>query len=170
MLKLFRFLLPVLALCLLGATACAQDVGDSTQQAFTEGARDFVIFMWFACYLAAYSLVLPITLSFLQLFRGFETELAYWVLSLWAGGMGIDYLVARICNHHHQFFAALLALPLLFGWTVLVSTRRFADLTLDNAIRVGVVLALVCAPWKGPSFTPAPQKQTSPDSARPAVT
>jgi len=145
----------------------AQDI-DSPQRAMGNGLMGFVTFFYFVGYLIVYSLALPITLSFLQLFRGFETELVYWVLLLWGGTMFTHYLVYKITSIH--FLASLIALPLIFGWTVLICTRPFADLLLENAIRVGIVLALIGAPWLGPTwgFKPQPKPPVS-DSLRPAV-
>jgi hypothetical protein len=169
--NLFRYGFPILTLCFLSVTAAlAQD-----DAGYVTGMTTFSMLvstlMYFLAYLVAYSIALPLTLSFIDLFRGFEVELIYWVLLLWGGGMGIDYLVCnKFLHFSHPLLAALLAIPLLFCWIVFISTRSFADLTWPNAVRVGVVLALVCAPWFGATWRFIPQpKQPFLNSSRPVA-
>jgi hypothetical protein len=158
----------VLLLCSATAALAQDDIG------YESGIHSFgMLFhtiVWFIIYLVIYALALPIGLTTLGLFRGFESEFIYWVLLLWGGGMGIDYLVYHMTGPKHNILASLLALPLLFGWTLFISTRSFADLMFQSAVRIALIVALVGAPWMGPTWRMQMITDTSKDgSMRPAV-
>ncbi len=102
--------------------------------------------IWSTVYLAIYTAALIVSLSYLKLFGGFDTELILWIGLLWGGGMVINAMAYHYI-HAGSWVVALAALPLIFGWNLLISTRSFADLTLADAARVGIVIALFCAPW-----------------------
>lgn len=102
--------------------------------------------IWSAVYLAIYTAALIISLSYLKLFGGFDTDLLLWIGLLWGGGLVINALAYHYI-HAGSWVVALCTIPLIFGWNLLISTRSFADLTLADAARIGIVIALVCAPW-----------------------
>ncbi|MEI7833472.1 MAG: hypothetical protein WCJ56_09785 [bacterium] len=102
--------------------------------------------VWSAAYLAIYTAALIISLSYLKLFGGFDTEFLIWIGLLWGGGLVINGVMYHNI-HAATWVVALCTIPLIFLWNLLISTRSFADLTLTDAARVGVVIALACAPW-----------------------
>lgn len=118
-------------------------------------------------YLLLYAVAVVITLSFMQIFRGLDGEMLLWIGLLWLGGMGANYLAYRITATH--WLAALITMPILFGWSLLINTRPWADLTLKDAARVGVVVMLVCAPYFGPTWRINSQTLPTTESLRPPV-
>jgi len=146
-------------LLLLLATALA--VSAQTDDLLKEYMQPWQLFpqivqtiVWSIIYLAFYAAALIISLSYLKLFQGFDTELLYWIGALWLGGMVLNALVYHFTSVSWQ--AALLALPLLFGWSLFINTRSWADLTVQNGLRVALVVALVCAPYFGPTWRIVP--------------
>lgn len=148
----YRYLVPLAwALLLLAAVAWGQD------EEWKEYSSGFSLFsgliptiIWSSAYLLIYTAALVITLSYLQRFGGFDGDLFLWIGLLWFGGMVINAYAYRVA--HVNWLAAILALPCLFGWSLLVSTRAFAELTVREAIKVSLVLALVCAPYFGTTW------------------
>jgi hypothetical protein len=100
-------------------------------------------------YLLLYGAAIVTTMSSLKIFGGMDAELVTWIIGVWLGGMGLSWLTHHIMPHPA---AVLVTMPLLFGLTFFVSTRSWADLSTDHGWRVALVVALVCAPYFGPSF------------------
>lgn len=107
--------------------------------------------IWFAAYLPIYAACLVVPMSYLQRFSGVDGNLLLLIGVLWAGGMLADWIGYRIAGEH-RWLAVLIAMPLIFGWCVLIGTREWADLSLQDAMVVGVVSAVLCAPYFGPTW------------------
>jgi hypothetical protein len=103
-------------------------------------------------YLFIYAAALTLTLKSLNRFFEFDTGLLLWIAVLWLGGMGANAAGYALAGAHHPVLAALVAIPLIFGWTLFVCTREWADLLLPGALRVAIVTALCCAPYFGPTW------------------
>ncbi|MHB9024609.1 MAG: hypothetical protein ACYC7E_10605 [Armatimonadota bacterium] len=119
----------------------------------------------FAVYLLIYTIALIVPLSFLQRYTEFEVVYLFWVPILWLGGMGANYLAYLVTDH--RLAAALIAMPLIFGWSMLINTRPWADLTARNALWVSLTLALVCAPYFGPTWHMKPPPKIETESVLP---
>jgi hypothetical protein len=100
---------------------------------------------------------LGVTLAYLRLPVEIDQDFLIWLGTVWGGGLVISIFACKaLAAMTHVdalavpgWQAALIAIPCLFGWTVLMSTRNFADLTWGDAWRVAVVVAVVSAPWFG---------------------
>lgn len=101
-----------------------------------------------AAYLLIFAGVLVVTLSYLHLFTGFDESVLLWIALLWLGGLAINVLAFHITPS--RLPAILIAAPLTFGWSLLLGTRSFADLLTRDALRVSLIVALICAPYFGP--------------------
>lgn len=151
--RLLRFIVPLLLVLLIcTSVAYAQDEDIDGMIKTVAGAPSTVMvgmktFMWIMMYLPIYAAALVVTLSYLRLFNGFDTDVLIWITVLWLGGIVMSYASHHLIHGHVG--AVLLSLPLLFGWGMLVNTRAFADLTVKDAWRVALVVTLVCAPWFG---------------------
>jgi hypothetical protein len=117
--------------------------------------------MWSAAYLLIYAAALVAPLMLWQRFTGFDSTMLAWIAVLWLGGQGINALVYRLTPH--GWLAALIALPLLFGWTLFLATRSWADVLWRDALRLSLIVALCCAPYFGPTWRikPPPPPATS---------
>ncbi|HEY3377492.1 MAG TPA: hypothetical protein VGL77_08360 [Armatimonadota bacterium] len=146
-----RYLLPLLLLLALCASAALAQGEEAEYMGSFNIFRDIVqTLIWSGIYIAFYAAALLLTLGYLRLFTGFETEMVIWVAALWVGGMAINAVAYGITHNH--FIAVLIAMPLLFGWSVFINTRNFGDLPLPEATRVALVVMLVCAPYFGPTW------------------
>lgn len=156
--KTTRYFLCALFVLLCFATvALAQDEEiNQYYSAFSGGKAIIMTIMWCVAYMLIYAGALVVTLAYLRLFEGFETETYWWILLLWGAGMVINTLAYRITPI--PWIAALICLPIIFGWTLFISTRSFADLTVPDAIRVAVVVAICCAPYFGPTILLPPRQ------------
>ena len=142
-------------LCLLACTSLvlAQDEEIVTiKNSYALFPQIITTLVWSFIYIAIYAAAVLIPLGYLRLFNGFENEMLTWVGVLWLGGMAINALAYMLVGDHHRIFAILIAMPLLFGWSVFVNTRNFADLVLEDAARVAIVVAILCTPWFGPTW------------------
>ncbi|HPM25337.1 MAG TPA: hypothetical protein PLP66_15620 [Phycisphaerae bacterium] len=142
----------LIALALLPRLAWGQedDLGyPNVYAAFVQVVRTI---MYSAAYLLVYAAALTLTLKSLNRFFEFDAQLLTWIGVLWAGGMAVNALAYAVAGSARPWLAALIALPLLFGWTLFICTRSWADLLLAGALRVAVVTALVCAPYFGPTW------------------
>lgn len=155
-----RYLCCILLLTMLGMALClavayAQDdiwqLGKEYQNSYTFGADLLNTLIWSMAYLLIYACALVLTLSYMQLFLGFDAGMYAWIIILWLGGLTANYIGYSLVPQWH-FVAALIALPLIFGWSMLVGTRAFADLAPRHALTVSLVVALVCAPYFGPTW------------------
>ncbi|HEX2951135.1 MAG TPA: hypothetical protein VHV83_16450 [Armatimonadota bacterium] len=120
--------------------------------------------IWSAIYIAIYAAALLIPLAYLRLFNGFETEMLWWIGATWAGGLVINGLVYAITSK--PILAALIALPFIFGWSLLIGTRSFVDLLPRDAMRIAVVVAILCAPWFGPTWRIQRHRPPAPEESR----
>ncbi len=157
-------LLFALGLCALALSLVyAQDDLQQQYQSSYQFSAQLLNTLIFSCtYLFIYASALVITLYFLQLFPGFDFSMFAWIAILWLGGMGANYLAYTLAPSKH-LPPALIALPLIFGWSMLICTRSFADLALSHAAIVSLVIALVCTPYFGPTWQikPAPGNPNS---------
>ena len=144
-------LLVMLCLSLAYAQDDALELGKQYQNSYQFGADLLNTLIWSGAYLLIYAGALVVTLSIMQLFLGFDTSVYIWILLLWLGGMMANYIGYSLVPQSNVV-AALIALPLIFGWSLLIGTRSFADLTLRNALTVSLWVALVCAPYFGPTW------------------
>ncbi len=146
------FFCSMIFLLALGACAAMAQSTDELIEQYHSGPSVMGLLIstviWSAAYLAIYTAALIISLSYLKLFGGFDTEFLMWIGLLWGGGLVINGIMYHYV-HAGTWVVALCALPLIFLWSLLISTRSFADLTLADAARVGIVIALLCAPWFG---------------------
>jgi len=149
--RIQRFIWLGVCLLLIATAALAQEeeiaLMTGSYQLFHQLIRTLI---FSSMYVLFYGAALVITLSYLKLFDGFETSTYLWIAALWFGGMVANFLAYKVTGHH--FGAALLAMPIIFGWGVLINTRSWADLTLPDALRVAAVVAVVCAPYFGPTW------------------
>ncbi len=151
----YTLLLIILCLLLCLTLAHAQDdvwqTSKDYQNSYKFGADLLNTLIWSCAYLLIYAFALILTLSYQQLFLGFDASTFLWIGLLWLGGMIANYIAYALVPQIH-FVAALIALPLIYGWSVLVGTRAFTELTPRQALRVSLVVALVCAPYFGPTW------------------
>lgn len=160
-----RATLCLLLLALGALVACAQDDDVATyMNAWNVFPQIIATFMFSFLYLAFYAAAVLVTLGYLRLFNGFDNEMIIWIGTLWFGGMILNAVATVVLQYRH-WPIVLVVLPLLFGWGVLINTRSFADLTLPDAAKVALVVALVCTPWFGSTWRihrpPAPPPVTS---------
>jgi hypothetical protein len=162
-----RYLLPLAFLLLLATTWAFAQEEEVNQYvgAFQIGRYIIGTLIWSAIYLVAYTVVLVLTLSYFRLFSEFDTDMLIWIGVLWIGGLVINGVAYHL--GHSQFVSSLIALPLIFGWSTLIATRPFADLTWSDAAKISLVIALVCAPYFGPTLY-LPPKAPAESSQRPA--
>lgn len=157
-----RFVLLLGVLLLLAISAAVAQDDDVTTYVSTWALFPQIILtiMWSSAYLAIYAAALIITLAYLQRFGAVDGDLLIWTGVLWLGGLVINALAYALAGdllpQHpavgRQLLAAGLAIPMLFGWTVFISTRQWGDLTVRDAMRVALVVALVCAPYFGSTW------------------
>lgn len=160
---IFLVLLALLVLC---ATAVYAQEEYEYVGSFNLFSQVVSSIIWSAIYIAIYAGALIVPLAYLRLFNGYENEQLLWIGLLWAGGMVINALVYHITHIH--FLAAILAIPLIFAWAVLINTRSFADLIMRDAVRVAAVVAVLCAPWFGPTWNVQRPKPAPVESYQPA--
>jgi hypothetical protein len=140
-------------LALLPRLALAQDDdGYNPQALYLTFSQVMQTILISACYLLIYAAALTITLRTLNRFFEVDAHLLTWIGVLWLGGMAANALGYRLVGVHHPFLAGLVALPLIFGWTLFICTRGWTDLLFPAALRVAVVVAVVCAPYFGPTW------------------
>ncbi|MHB9131870.1 MAG: hypothetical protein ACYDBB_12395 [Armatimonadota bacterium] len=156
----------ILVWVLAGVLACvtaafAQE--DSIPNPYSTFATILTTIVLFSVYLVLYAAGLMITLGYLNRFQGVDVMLLLWIAVLWLGGMGINFLADKI-SPQHPFLAALITMPLIFGWSMLINTRSWADLTVEDAWKVSLVLALICAPYFGPTWQVKPPPKPQPES------
>jgi hypothetical protein len=160
----------LLVLCVALAHAQADDVQTDVNQMHSGYSviKDLTLTLGFSViYLTLYAATLGVTLAYLRLPVEVDQDFIIWILSLWGGGLVINALAFKLAGAMAHtaaisapwWLGALIALPLIYGWTVLISTRGFADLTLQDALRVAIAIAIVCTPWLGTTWRfhpPAP--------------
>ena len=148
--KKYLIYLLIILLAFAAGTAMAQGTDDLIKE-YTSGPSIFVSLIstviWSAAYLAIYTAALIISLSYLKLFGGFDTEFIIWIGLLWGGGLVINGVAYHYIHNPRTWVVALCTIPLIYLWNLLISTRSFADLTFSDAARVGIVIALLGAPW-----------------------
>lgn len=130
--------------------AVAQDDIDNPYQGFSVMTYIISTIYWSSGYLLLYGAVLISVLVFMKLFPGFESALYIWIAALWVGGLFINALSYSIT--HHKFIAGLLGGAMIFGWSLLLNRFTFADIAWPEAKRLALILALICAPWFGPTL------------------
>ena len=162
-----RNVLPVLVwLCCLSLLYAQGEDSLSVAKAYPNGYLTINALLqtmiWSGAYLLIYAGALVVTLSCLQLFTGFDGSTILRIVALWLGGMVVNYF-AFMMAHNHRVLAVLIALPLIFGWGVLINTRSFADLITRDAVRVSIVVALICTPYFGPTWHFTPIKPLDPN-------
>ena len=133
-------------------------------------------FTWSMIYLGLYALGLGAAIVLQQRWAGFDVTLMWWVIGLWLGGSVITgvayYSVFPPLPPAHlgdpSLKATLLSMPLIFGWSMLLCTRTWADLMPKEALIASLAIMLLCAPYYGPNVRIVPAK-TFPKSAVPAL-
>ncbi|HOF86581.1 MAG TPA: hypothetical protein PLZ36_00575 [Armatimonadota bacterium] len=140
------------ALALLPRLAWGQEDDLGYPNVYATVAQVVKTLMHSAAYLLVYAAALTLTLKSLNRFFEFDALLLTWIGALWLGGMAANALAYAVAGSARPWLAALVALPLIFGWTLFLCTRSWADLLLAGALRVAVVTALVCAPYFGPTW------------------
>lgn len=139
----------VLLLCVIAAVA--QDEEELARTLVEAPFNTIAVMTWLmygTSYLIVYAAVLCITLSFCQLFPGFEGSTYIWILLLWVGGM-----VIATFSHiyiHNQPLAIIAAVPAIFVLSTILG--RFNDLTWRDAARISLVTALLLAPYLTPPW------------------
>lgn len=106
--------------------------------------------MWSVIYLPAYGIALVAPIQIMGRFQGYDQDALIGIAATWLGGLAINVLAYAITPKH--WLAALIALPIIFGWTMLITTRPWFDLLPADALKVSLVVALVCAPYFGPTW------------------
>jgi len=142
-----------LLLCLLlGCAVAALAADEITEYMGGIGFFKQLVFtlILFVVYFFIYGSALGVSLSYLKQYVGFDMETYTYITLVWAGGMAANYLAYRLTHGEQQMIAAAIAFLLIFSWTLFISTRSFVDITLSNAWRIALVVALVCTPYFGP--------------------
>lgn len=150
--KIGFYVLPLLVVLLACATAAiAQDeeieAYTKTWSAFPQIVNNFILSV---VYLGIYAASALIPMGYLKIYNGFETDMFYWIGALWLGGMAINALTHAMFPSHAV--AVVLAIPLIFGWSLLMNTRDFADISFGDAWKIAAITAVVCAPYFGPTW------------------
>lgn len=146
-------------LCVIATCAWGQDdLIDTYTSSWSSSHAMLLSIICSVAYLLLYTGTAIITLSYLRVFNGFDLLIALWVLALWGGGMVVNQVLFKLTGTGHTFFTALLAMPVLYGWSYFISTRSWADITPENARRVALAIALICAPYFGPSIVTPPHR------------
>ena len=156
----WRAYLPVLlaGLVLLAANLGMAQEEDIAQYvgAYTIGASVVATLQWSIFYFGLYALGLYGSIIMQGRWAGFDATLLGWLVGLWLGGIAISGVVFyRIYPPFHpgtvNWPALLLSMLLLFGWSLLLGTRAWADLSLQEAAITSLVIMLLCAPYLGPT-------------------
>jgi len=146
-----KYLFCFIALILVASVCFADQTTDDLTNQYRSAPLFFgqliTTVVWSAAYLAIYTAALIISLSYLKLFGGFDTEFLTWIGLLWGGGLVINGVAYHYIHNPRTWVVALCTIPLIYLWNLLISTRSFADLTFSDAARVGIVIALLGAPW-----------------------
>jgi hypothetical protein len=164
----------VLVLLVLGCAATLAHAQDDDINVLANSYGTFKLIiesvLWSGAYLLLYAAALVIPLIILGRFDGFEPTLLAWIGGLWLGGLFINAGVYAVCGTH-RWLVILLALPLLFGWSYLLATRTWADVLPTVALRLSLVVALVCTPYFGPTWHTRPRVKPPVESrlSEPAV-
>ena len=161
---LLRFLPLVLLLGVAALAVLAQDDElENPYQGFSVMSYVISSLYWSVGYLLLYGAVLATTLVIMRIFPGFDTDFYYWIGALWIGGLIINGVVYAITRHH--FLGGLLGAGLIFGWSMLLNRLSIADIPWPDAKKLALILALICAPWFGPTL----RTQAIPRTPPPAV-
>lgn len=147
--KYFRLFFLLLLLLAMVSLAVAQDDIDNPYQGFSIMTYIISTIYWSSGYLLLYGAVLISVLVLMKLFPGFESALYIWLAALWVGGLFINFLSYSIT--HNKFLAGILGGAMIFGWSMLLNRFTFADIPWPEAKRLALILALICAPWFGPT-------------------
>ncbi|MHB0936835.1 MAG: hypothetical protein ACYDCO_12465 [Armatimonadota bacterium] len=115
--------------------------------------------MWSLAYLPIFAGGLVIPLHYMQRFAGFEPELLSLIAVLWLGGMVANYTGYAVIQRYGDantagghWLAVLIAAVIIFGWCVLMCSLPWADLTVKEALLVGGIITVLCAPYFGPTW------------------
>jgi len=145
----------------------AMDLAREYKNTPLSGVSVLMTIVWSGAYLLIYAAVLGGTLAYLQLFPGFDAAMILWMLILWLGGMVANFIGYAISDNH--FLASLIALPLIFGWSMLVGTRSFADMLPRDALRISIIIAVLCTPYFGPTWQAKPPQPVRNENIPPPV-
>jgi hypothetical protein len=165
----------LLLLCLALAHAQSDDPLSEGKELYNGFSvmKDLTLTLGFSViYLTLYAGSLGVTLSILRFPVEVDQDFIIWIVSLWGGGLVINALAYRFAGTlthttaltAPQWLGALIALPLIYGWTVLISTRGFADLTWADAARVAVGIVIVCTPYLGTTWRFHPKPPPTPET------
>lgn len=108
--------------------------------------------LYSGAYLLIYAAALTLTLKSLGRFFEFDGQLLCWIALLWLGGMVANGIGYHLIGPRHPFLAALATMPLIFASSLLICTREWTDLLFSAALRVAIVVTVVCAPYFGPTW------------------
>ena len=130
-------------------------------------------FEWSLIYLGLYTLGLGAAIVLQQRWAGFDFTFMWWIIGLWLGGTVMSAVIYyKLFPPPHagdpSLPATLLTMPLIFGWSMLLCTRSWADLSTKEALVASLLLMFLCAPYFGPTLRVMPSK-TMPTSRMPAI-
>ena len=145
-----RILILLLSIVALVSLAFAQDDIDNPYQGFSIMTYIISTIYWSAGYLILYSAVMMMVLVQKRLFPGFDSALYIWMGAHWVGGLAINALCYSITHNH--FLAGILGGAMIFAWSMLLNRFTFADIPWPDARLLALILALICAPWFGPTL------------------